>query len=171
MRLTKFFSPGLYRRITCQSRKDRGVIWDCSIRASERVLAPLKAVLVVLVVLVPGTLVAVEHSPHARDFPITVNPTALVPPTSWHVPGVTPLIYTMDPTTFEAFSTAAVKELRLKPGQYRFGTFTFDFPFIVSRKGLLQFASSLDQCVKGRGTQSLTVLCSHTQPYPQQPDY
>ena len=100
-----------------------------------------------------------------------VDPTALVPPTSWNIPGVTPLIYNMDPISSEAFKTTAVKELHLKPGQYRFGSFTFDFPFSVSRDGLLQFASTLDQCVKGRGTNTLTILCSHTQPYPQQPDY
>ena len=32
-------------------------------------------------------------------------------------------------------------------------------------------ASSLDQCVTGRGTQTLTVRCSQTQPYSGQRDY
>ena len=122
-------------------------------------------------VMVPFGQTAETINPLLREFTITVDPTALVPATSWNVPGVTPLIYTMDPISSEALKTTAVKELRLKPGQYRFGSFTFDFPFVVSREGLLQFASSLDQCVKGRGTHTLTVLCSHTQPYPQQPDY
>lgn len=110
-------------------------------------------------------------NPLLREFSITVDPTALAPPTSWQVPGVTPLIYTMDPISSDAFKTTADKELRLKPGQYRFGTFTFDFPFTITHEGLLQFAASLDQCVKGRGTHTLSVTCSHTQPYPQEPDY
>lgn len=129
-----------------------------------------------LLVILSFFIVQIGHSaeptnPLLREFSITVDPTTLTPPTSWQVPGVTPLIYTLDPITFEAFSTTSMKELRLKPGQYRFGTFTFDFPFIISHEGLLQFTSSLDQCVKGRGTRTLRVLCSHTQPYPQEPDY
>ncbi len=126
---------------------------------------------VAFLVMVPVGQSAEPINPLLQEFTITVDPTALVPPTSWNVPGVTPLIYTMDPISSEALKTTAVKELYLKPGQFRFGSFTFDFPFIVSREGLLQFASTLDQCVKGRGTQTLTVLCSHTQPYPQEPDY
>ncbi|MDH4362321.1 MAG: hypothetical protein OEW33_16475 [Nitrospirota bacterium] len=110
-------------------------------------------------------------NPLLQKFSITVDSTALVPPTSWQVPGVTPLIHTMDPISSEAFATTIVRAVSLNPGTYRFGTFTFDFPFIVSREGLLQFDPSLDQCVKGRETRTLTVLCSHTQPYPQQPDY
>ncbi|MBA3612286.1 MAG: hypothetical protein H0W49_05080 [Nitrospirales bacterium] len=122
-------------------------------------------------VMVPVGQTAETINPLLREFSITVDATALVPPTSWNVPGVTPLIYTMDPISSEALTTTAVKELRLNPGQYQFGTYTFNFPFTVSRMGLLQFDSSLDQCVKGRGTHRLNVLCSHTQPYPQQPDY
>ena len=135
----------------------------------KRGLALLWAVASLVMVSVGQT--AETPNPLLREFAITVDPTALAPPTVWNVPGVTPLIYSMDPISSEALKTTAIKELHLKPGQYRFGSFTFDFPFLVSREGLLQFASSLDQCVKGRGTRTLTVLCSHTQPYPQQPDY
>ncbi len=126
---------------------------------------------VVSLVIVPVGHSAEPINPLLREFAITVDPTALVPPTSWNVPGVTPLIYNMDPISSEAFETTSVKELYLKPGKYRFGSFTFDFPFMVSHDGLLKFSSTLDQCVKGRGTQTLTILCRHTQPYPQDPDY
>lgn len=109
--------------------------------------------------------------PHTKEFPITVNATALNPPTWWHVPGVTAMIMTMDPDTTEAPRTTESRELKLKPGTYRFGTFTFDFPFVVTLEGVLDFAPSLDQCVSGRGTQMLTVRCSQMQPYVGPPDY
>lgn len=109
--------------------------------------------------------------PHTKEFPITVNATALDPPTRWQVPGVTPMIMTMDPDTTEALRTTESWELKLKPGTYRFGTFTFDFPFVVTLEGVLDFAPSLDQCVSGRGTQMLTVRCSQMQPYVGPPDY
>jgi len=108
---------------------------------------------------------------HSKEFPITVNATELDPPTWWHVPGVTPMIMTMDPETTEAPRTTESRELKLKPGTYRFGTFTFDFPFVVTLDGVLDFARSLDQCVSGRGTQTLTVRCSQMQPYVGPPDY
>jgi len=108
---------------------------------------------------------------HSREHAITIDATALNPPTRWHVPGVTPIIWSMDPDYTEALRTTEPRELRLKPGMYRFGTFTFDFPFKVTLEGVLEFASSLDQCVTGRGTQTLTVRCSQTQPYSGQRDY
>ncbi len=120
----------------------------------------------------PVTGVAAEPTnPLLREFSIKVDPSALNPPTWWHVPGITPLIWTMDPINMEAYKTTDVKELQLKPGEYRFGTFTFDFLFKVTLAGKLQFDETLDQCVNGRGTQVLTIHCSHTQPYPQDPDY
>jgi hypothetical protein len=112
-----------------------------------------------------------QANPLLREFPITVDPSALNPPTWWNVPGITPLIWTKDPINMDAFKTTEVKELKLKPGEYRFGTFTFDFSFKVTLSGTLDFSPSLDQCVDGRGTQVLTIHCSHTQPYPQEPDY
>ena len=110
-------------------------------------------------------------NPLLREFSITVDPSALNPPTWWHVPGITPLIWTKDPINMDAHKTTQVKELKLKPGEYRFGTFTFDFLFKVTLSGTLEFAKTLDQCVNGRGSDKLTIHCSHTQPYPQEPDY
>jgi len=108
---------------------------------------------------------------HSKEYDITIDATALKPPTRWHVPGVTPIIWSMDPDYTEALQTTEPRELKLKPGAYRFGTFTFDFPFKVTLEGVLEFASSLDQCVAGRGTRTLTVRCSQTQPYSGQRDY
>jgi hypothetical protein len=110
-------------------------------------------------------------NPLLKEFTITVDPSALQPTTHWHVPGITPLIWTMDPINMEAHKTTEIKQLNLKPGNYRFGTFTFDFLFTITLSGSIEYAESLDQCVRGRGTQVLTILCTHTQPYPQDPDY
>ena len=110
-------------------------------------------------------------NPLLREFSITVDPSALNPPTWWHVPGITPLIWTKDPINMDAYKTTQVQELKLKPGEYRFGTFTFDFLFKVTLSGTLEFAKTLDQCVNGRESNTLTIHCSHTQPYPQDPDY
>ncbi len=133
----------------------------------------LRGMLPFLICLIFGTTgyPAEQVNPLLREFPITVNPSALNPPTWWHVPGVTPLIWTKDPINMDAYKTTEAKELKLKPGEYRFGTFTFDFLFKVSLAGTLEYSSALDQCVDGRGTQVLTIRCSHTQPYPQEPDY
>lgn len=110
-------------------------------------------------------------NPLLREFSITVDPSALNPPTWWHVPGITPLIWTKDPINMDAYKTTEVKELKLKPGEYRFGTFTFDFLFKVTLSGKLEFAKALEQCVNGQNSNKLTIHCSHTQPYPQDPDY
>lgn len=112
----------------------------------------------------PGNLLA-------REYPITIDSTSLAPPTWWYVPGKTPLIWTMDPISSEAYRTTEIQTLKLKPGEYRFGTFTFDFPFRVTTKGVLEFATGLDQCVGGRGTATLSVKCARTQPYGGQPEY
>jgi hypothetical protein len=111
---------------------------------------------------------AVQAAPPAaytREHAIVFDATALIPPTWWQVPGVTPMIMTMDPESSDAYRTTDRRELKLKPGQYKFGTFTFDFPFTISLDGKVDFAKSLDQCVEGRGTQTLTVRCSRTYPY------
>lgn len=114
---------------------------------------------------------AAPPAPYSKEYAITVDATALTPPTRWYVPGVTPIIWSLDPDHTEALQTTAPHELKLKPGSYRFGTFTFDFPFTVTLEGVLDFAASLDQCVSGRGTQTLTVRCSRTQPYGGTRDY
>lgn len=108
---------------------------------------------------------------YTKEHAITIDATALKPPTWWQVPGITPMIMTYDPDSTDAYRTTEVRQIKLKPGKYRFGTFTFDFPFTVSLEGKLEFASSLDQCVEGRGTQQLTVRCSRTVPYGGQRDY
>jgi len=100
-----------------------------------------------------------------------VDATTLHPPTRWQVPGVTPMIMTMDPDSTEAYPTTERRELKLKPGSYKFGTFTFDFPFTITLEGKLDFAPSLDQCVAGRGTQMLTVTCSRMYPYGGKREY
>ena len=110
-------------------------------------------------------------NPLTREYAITIDPTALDPPTWWHVPGVTPLIWTNDPITYESYKTTDPREIKLKPGEYRFGTFTFDFAFRVTLEGKLEFDESLAQCVEGLGTAKLVIRCSHTQPYKQERDY
>jgi len=114
---------------------------------------------------------AAPPAAYTKEYAITVDATGLNPPSWWYVPGVTPIIWSMDPDNTEAYQTTTAKELNLKPGNYRFGTFTFDFPFTVTLDGVLDFAPSLDQCVSGRGTQTLVIRCSRTQPYGGQPDY
>ena len=119
-----------------------------------------------------GASLAIEPvNPLTREHTITIDSTALDPPTWWHVPGVTPLIWTKDPTTYESFRTTDIHKINLKPGEYRFGTFTFDFLFRVTLDGQLEFDESLAQCVHGQGTHTLTITCSHTQPYKQERDY
>jgi hypothetical protein len=106
-----------------------------------------------------------------KEHPITVDARTLNPPTWWQVPGVTPMIMTMDPDTSDAYRTTERRELKLKPGKYKFVSFTFDFPFTVALDGKLEFPQSLDQCVEGRGTQTLIVRCSRTYPHGGERDY
>lgn len=131
----------------------------------------LVLVLFFCMVNVAGIQAAEPVNPLTREHTILIDPTALDPPTWWHVPGVTPLIWTKDPLTYESFKTTQAREIKLKPGEYRFGTFTFDFLFRVTLDGQLEFDDSLSQCVRGRGTHKLVIVCSHTQPYKQEPDY
>ncbi len=114
---------------------------------------------------------AATPPPHLAEHAIQIDPTALSPPAWWEVPGLTPMIMTLDPDNTDAYRTTQARELKLKPGAYRFRAFTFDFPFTVTIDGVLDFAKSLDQCVQGRGTKTLKVVCSRTQPYGGQPDY
>lgn len=129
--------------------------------------------LVLLVGLMCATLLGAAPlpGPYAKEYEITVDPTALEPPTRWHVPGITPIIASLDPEYTDAYSTTERRIVKLKPGQYRFGTFTFDFPFTVTLDGVLEFAPSLEHCVEGRGTTTLTIRCSQMQPYSGEVDY
>jgi len=38
-------------------------------------------------------------NPLTREYVITVDPTAIQPPTWWHVPGITTLVWANDPIT------------------------------------------------------------------------
>ena len=107
---------------------------------------------------------------HLREHEITIDATKLVPASWWQIPGMTPSIWNSDPESLDAPKTSELRELRLKPGKYKFISFTFDFPFTVNLDGTLDFSKSLDQCVQGRGTQTLMVLCKRMYPYGGQPD-
>lgn len=108
---------------------------------------------------------------YTKEHAIMIDPTVLDPPSWWYVPGITPSIYNSDPDSLDAYKTTDKRTLALKPGKYKFISFTFDFPFSVNLEGKLDFAPSLDQCVEGRGTQTLVVRCKRTYPYGGQPDY
>ncbi|HEU4683703.1 MAG TPA: hypothetical protein VFS39_04305 [Nitrospira sp.] len=108
---------------------------------------------------------------YTTEHPITIDSTVLEPASWWYVPGVTPSIWNSDPESMEAYKTTDKQTLALKPGKYKFVSFTFDFPFIVNLDGKIEFSTSLDQCVGGRGTQTLVVRCKRTYPYGGQRDY
>jgi len=108
---------------------------------------------------------------YTTEHPITIDATVLDPPSWWQVPGVTPSIYNSDPESMDAYKTTDKQTLALRPGKYKFVNFTFDFPFTVNLEGRIEFASSLDQCVSGRGTQTLLIRCSRTYPHGGEPDY
>ncbi|HEX9743136.1 MAG TPA: hypothetical protein VGA17_10135 [Nitrospiraceae bacterium] len=124
-----------------------------------------------LLVAAPLASDAAPPGAHTKEHSITFDATALAPPTRWQVPGVTPMIMTLDPDSTDAYRSTERRALLLKPGSYKFGTFTFDFPFAVTLEGTLDFATSLDQCVAGRTSQTLTVKCSRTSPYGGTRDY
>jgi hypothetical protein len=127
--------------------------------------------LALLALLPAGPAAAAPPPAHTKEHTITIDATTLHPPTRWQVPGVTPMIMTLDPESTDAYLTSERRELKLKPGSYQFGTFTFGFPFNVGLDGKLDFTKSLDQCVAGRGTQMLTVTCSRMYPYGGKRDY
>jgi hypothetical protein len=108
---------------------------------------------------------------YTKEHSITIDAARLVPVSWWSVPGITPSIYDSDPESMDAYKTTDKRALSLKPGKYKFLSFTFDFPFSVNLEGKLEFATSLDQCVEGRGTQTLIVRCKKTYPYGGQPEY
>lgn len=111
-----------------------------------------------------------EPPAHLREHPITIDATKLVPTSWWQVPGITPSIWNSDPESLDAPKTSELRELQLRPGKYKFISFTFDFPFTVNLNGTLDFSAVLDQCVQGRGTTTLVILCKRTYPHGGQPD-
>lgn len=121
--------------------------------------------------LVPIELRAEATRSSDPAYTITIDSTAIVSQSWWHIPGVTPSIWTSDPETSDAFRTTDVRKLSLQPGQYKFVSFTFDFPFTVTQTGTIDFSPSLDQCVEGRGKQTLIIKCKRTYPHGGRPDY
>lgn len=118
----------------------------------------------------PSAVQAGPPPAHLKEHPITIDATLLVPASWWQVPGVTPSIYHSDPDSLDAPKTSERRELQLKPGKYKFISFTFDFPFAVNLSGTLEFSKALDQCVEGRGTQTLVIKCKRTYPHGGQRD-
>jgi hypothetical protein len=106
-----------------------------------------------------------------QTYAITIDATAIVSQSWWHVPGVTPSIWTSDPETSDAYRTTESRVLQLTPGRYKFISFTFDFPFDVTPAGTVEYAPALNQCVGGRGTSTLIVRCKRTYPHGGTPDY
>lgn len=123
---------------------------------------------VVLAVLLCGTETGWSSNlppAHLKEHAITIDATKLVPASWWQVPGVTPSIWASDPESLDAPKTSERRDLQLKPGAYKFISFTFDFPFTVTLDGTLEFAKSLDQCIDGRGTHTLVVRCKRMYPH------
>lgn len=145
-----------------------------TLRRPDRGATPLAACVLA------GLLVFVEHGFAAKadqleadepKFAVTIDATAIVSQSWWHVPGVTPSIWTSDPETSDAYRTTETRVLQLRPGQYKFISFTFDFPFEVTPAGTVTYAPGLDQCVGGRGTATLIVRCKRTYPHGGKPDH
>jgi hypothetical protein len=68
-----------------------------------------------------GTAFASGPPPaHLKEHTITIDATKLVPPSWWQVPGVTPSIWASDPESLDAPKTSERRDLRLKPGKYKF---------------------------------------------------
>jgi hypothetical protein len=116
-----------------------------------------------------GSAAAGQPAAYTQEHAITIDATTITPQSWWHVPGITPSIYASDPESMDAYKTIESRALKLKPGRYKFGS--FDFSFTVNLEGKLEFAQSLDQCVEGRGTQTLIIRCSRTYPHGGQRDY
>lgn len=142
-------------------------------RPIRRTTALAAGVLAGLLVLVDSGLPAKadQLGTDEQKFAVTIDATAIVSQSWWHVPGVTPSIWTSDPETSDAYRTTEPRVLQLKPGRYKFISFTFDFPFDVTPAGTVAYATALDQCVGGRGTATLIVRCKRTYPHGGKPDY
>ena len=115
--------------------------------------------------------IAESRETPATLYPITIDATSIVSQSWWQVPGVTPSIWTSDIETSDAYRTSDPRVFQLQPGQYKFISFTFDFPFEITAEGTVAYAPSLDQCVEGRGTPTLIVRCKRTYPHGGQPEY
>jgi hypothetical protein len=117
-----------------------------------------------------GSVAGDRPTAHLQEHQITIDATKLVPMSWWQVPGVTPSIWNSDPESLDAPKTSERRDLSLRPGKYKFISFTFDFSFTVGMNGAIDYSPALDQCVQGRGTKTLVVLCKRTYPHGGQPD-
>ena len=142
--------------------QDRTLIGHVTIWAALGLVLGLPAI--------EGGLAGAAPTP-PKEFTILFDATGLEPPTFWQVPGVTPEMATLDPDSTDALRTEVKQQLTMKPGTYWYGTFTFSFQFTVTRDGRVDYPKTLDQCVGGRGTQTLIVTCRRTFPYGGQRDY
>lgn len=115
--------------------------------------------------------VGLAAAPPSKEFTILFDASKLQPPTFWQVPGHTPEMATNDPDSTDALRTEHPKELQLKPGSYWYGTWTFSFRFTVTQDGQVDYSKTLDQCVEGRGTQTLRINCRRMYPYGGQREY
>jgi len=102
---------------------------------------------------------AVTKHPLAQEHPITIDATVLKPPKAWSIPGVTEPLQSLT-----ALTSDQVKTLNLRPGRYMFTTTSISFSFTVDLDGKLDYAKMHDQCVSGRGTSHLTLVCRYLMP-------
>jgi len=102
---------------------------------------------------------AVTKHPLAQEHPITIDATVLKPPKAWSIPGVTEPLQSLT-----ALTSDQVKTLNLRPGRYMFTTTSISFSFTVDLDGKLDYAKMHDQCVSGRATSHLTLVCRYLMP-------
>lgn len=145
-------------------------------KASTQVTSPTRHVMLIAWCAALSTLLGFIPVTESREtmsttYAVTIDSTSIVPESWWTVPGITPSIWGSDPESSDAYRTSKPRVLQLPPGRYKFISFTFDFPFEITREGTVDFASSLDQCVSGRGTKALIVRCKRTYPHGGQPEY
>lgn len=145
---------------------------NCGIPLNPQIRRTIIAFVCVTLSALLGFAAAIEsHETAPTPYPVTVDATSLVSQSWWTVPGVTPSIWTSDPESSDAYRTSERRVLQLTPGQYKFISFTFDFPFEVTQEGTVGFSSALDQCVGGRGTNTLIIRCKRTYPHGGEPEY
>ena len=102
---------------------------------------------------------AITKHPLAQEHPITIDATVLKPPKAWSIPGVTEPLQSLT-----ALTSDQVKTINLRPGRYMFTTTSISFSFTVDLQGKLDYAKMHDQCVTGRGTSHLTLVCRYLMP-------
>jgi hypothetical protein len=102
---------------------------------------------------------AVTKHPLAQEHPITIDATVLKPPKVWSIPGVTEPLQSLT-----ALTSNHVETLNLRPGRYMFTTTSISFSFTVDLDGKLDYLKMHDQCVSGRGTSHLTLVCRFLMP-------